>query len=585
MTANERAANIADDVIVQSDRYDCDYYQGDLRQRCDDEALTENERACLKTLAAIASYHSKYEDAGSPYGPLIQTADGRSPIPSDMVEDELQELKTTVQYLNPSVLRARVFDVLWLRSRDPKHAWTAIQEFLTCAKTHFDIEHWTYCAEYAERALRLAALFRRKEAKYFKSVYNLLLSWVRDYSAEDKKFLTARSISLLLDFGSDDTDELLSIAKESAERAENEGDFHRAEEYWKLAVQAARKSKNEDEVNQAQASLAETLASNARNLGGGMSAAHWMQQAVEAYKAVPGSKKRRDELYGELLEFQAQSLNEMGKFETPIDMSSCIAQTVETISGKTFREALFAFAFGVTKVPDYKSLEKQAEELAHRFPLSQLFGAVHLDGEGKVIAKSGGSFETGAVTNHNLYRYAALEHQVSVAGCILPAADILRVEHPISLTELESLTANNPFIAPSQQRMWAQGLIAGLNEDYEIALPIIVPLLENSLRHVLKSFGERVSTLNTHGVQEELRITAILDHETTLEVFGYDLVMDLKGLLLERTYGNLRNKVAHGLGVTGTYYSATAIYLWWLCFRLVLTPYAKQLSSPETTEI
>lgn len=582
--SHEEAARIANEVIAECDDFDCVYYQGSLRQKAENSAIDPAIREQLKVLASVACYHSKREDSAAPYGPLMQTPEGRSPIPEDLTEDQLTQLEEVHAYLDPSVLKARVLDVLWLRRRSPEYAELAINEFSDCARRHFDLEHWTYSAEYAERALRLSAFFRKKNSALFNSVAELLLGWVRTHITTDRMFLTARSIQLLLDFGGAEPEELLEASKTAAGIAESSGDYHRAEKYWQLTVHSARKSKNVDAANAAQAALAETYVNNANGVGGGMSAAHWIQQAIEAYKAVPNSKERREELYTELLGFQKKSLDEMGKFETPFDISDCVSQTVEAIEGKSFREALFVFAFGIISVPDYKKLEKQAEELAQKHPLSSLFGATHLDHEGKVIAKSQGDFETGEVSSHNLYRSAAFNHHISVAGCILPASDIIRVEHPLTITELEVLTSNNPFVVAGQDRMWAQGLLAGLNGDYEVALPVLVPLLESSLRNILKESGVRVSTLNTHGVQEELRISAILDHEVTLQIFGYDLVMDLKGLLLERTYANLRNVVSHGLGFIGTYYSAPAIYLWWLCFRLVLTPYAEQLSGSDKPE-
>lgn len=577
----ETAANITNKVIAACDDFEGIYFQADLRQKAEDVAIDTKIRELLKILVSVASYHFNREDSTSPYRPLKQAPEGSFPIPEDLTKVQLTHLEAVYPHLEVSVLKARVLDVLWLRLRLPAYAESAIYEFIGCARKYFDLEVWIYSAEYAERALRLSALFRKKNAEPFESAAGLLRDWVRTYITTDRKFITARSIQLLLDFDGAEYEELLEAAKTAAGIAESEGDYNRAENYRKIAVAAARKTHNVEATNSALTALAETYVINAKKSGGGISAAHWMQQAVEAYKAVPNSKMRREELYSELLEFQKQSLEEMGKFNTPFDISDYVFQTVEKIEGKLFREALFVFAFGITSIPNYKKLEKQTSELAQRFPLSHLFGTTYLDQEGKVIAKSPGRFEIDGVSNHNLYQSAAMEHQISVAGCILPAIDIIRVEHSLTLVEVEALTSNNPFVAAGQELMWAQGLCAGLNGEYEVALPIIVPLLENSLRNLLRQSGVRVSTLNTHGIQEELRISAILDHEATLQIFGYDLVMDLKGLLLERTYGNLRNVVSHGLGSTGTYYSAESIYLWWLCFRLVLTPYAKQLSESK----
>jgi hypothetical protein len=97
--------------------------------------------------------------------------------------------------------------------------------------------------------------------------------------------------------------------------------------------------------------------------------------------------------------------------------------------------------------------------------------------------------------------------------------------------------------------------------------------LENSLRHILKGAGERVSTLNPSGIQEALRIGALLDHPKTVEIFGEDTVQDLKGILIDRTYGNLRNEVSHGLVTWGTFHQPCCVYLWWLVLRFVLMPH------------
>lgn len=586
MTEVEQVAQIVNDVIQRSDDFDCFYYSSTLRQKSQEENLGALIREMLSILSAVASYHFTYEDDTEPYGPMMQTREGRSPIPSDLPENDLARLNEVVAHITPSLLQARIFDVLWLRLRDLAHAESAINTFLYCADAVFDIEQWTHSAECAERALRLAALFRRKNPELAQQVADKWLAWLVENADIDKRFLTARAINLLLKFDYGDAEELLAYAKKIAQIAEADGDHHRSEEYWSLAVSAARKAKNSDEANSAQVALAETYVLNARAAQGApMRAAHWMQQAVEAYKVVPNSRNRREELYTELLEVQKTSLGQLGKIEVPFDISEIITKTVQVIEGEELKDAIFKFAFVIACIPDYDRLAEQAEELARNHPLSHMFGSIHLDGEGKVIAKTPGSFgEFGKASSHEVYRLAQLAHLTTVMGCILPAADIIRAEHSLSLTDFESIAVNNPFVAPGQERMWAQGLYAGMKGDYEVALPILVPILENSLRHVLKQEGVRVSTLNTYGVQEEIRIGAILDHEVTLRILGHDSVMDLRGLLIERTYANLRNVISHGLGSVDTYYSPPAVYLWWLSFRLFITPFAKNIVKPENEE-
>jgi len=574
----QQAVDITNEVISQCEDFDCINYYAELQKRSNDESTTQQVRELLIPIAAIASYHFKHENNITPYGPLFELSDGRSSVPDDLSDIQLHQLAELTQFIKPSALHARILDVLWLRLRNPKFAESAIRSFLNCSTLSFDLDHWTCCAEYAERALRLAAIFRRKTPELAQEVANQWLHWIEKYAETDKKFLTARALKLMTDFGYGDINSHLTYSKKIAASATTAGDFHRAEEYWKLAIATARIAKNNSEVISAQIALAETYASCAKTEhSSAMSAAHWMQQAVETYKSVPCSQKRREELYAELLEIQKASLSEMAIMSAPINLTGIIERTIKSIEGSDLRTAVFKFGFEIAKVPNYKEVETQAIELAQKYPLSHMFGVTHLDSEGKVVAKSPSSFlDTSESPPHHIYRNAAFEHQITVAGCIMPAVEVMLAEHSISLDDIESLATNNPFVVPGQERMWAQGLFSGFRQQFEMAIPILVPLLENSLRYVLKQSGVRVSTLNTHGVQEEMRIGAILDHELTQKIFGYDVVMDLKGLLIERTYANLRNVVSHGLGSTETYYNSPSIYLWWLMFRLFITTFAKK---------
>jgi len=81
-----------------------------------------------------------------------------------------------------------------------------------------------------------------------------------------------------------------------------------------------------------------------------------------------------------------------------------------------------------------------------------------------------------------------------------------------------------------------------------------------------------------------LRIGVILEHPKLSEIFGKNVVLDLRALLVERKYGNFRNEVSHGLMPTGYFYQPSIIYLWWLALRLCLTPFFKPWTEKQVTE-
>ncbi len=575
MSAVEQAVAVVEEVIDTTERKECAYYDSKLLEKARDETFPVEIRQYLNVIAQVATYHFREENTHEPYGPMVQTSEGRSPIPADLNDEDLTRLQELASRVSAPELKARCYDVLWLRKRDFALAEEAVAAYIAGAEASIDLEHWTYCAELAERALRLASLFRRKESALFDRAADLLQTWVDEYADADERFLTARCIRLLLQFGAGDPARLHDRARAVAARASARDDLHCAEEYWRQAVKCARAADDEEAAIAAQTELAECLVANARaNKASGMNAAHWMQQAIEAYKAVPGSQQRREDLYVELREYQQASLKEMGKVTTPFDISDLLKWTTDVMAGRdNARDALFAFAFELATPLNYSKLKQQAKDIAEKYPLSNLFSATHLDQEGKVVARSEGSFDSAdGVSAAQVYRLAAMEHQLIVAGKIYPAIEIVTQQHELTEEVWTALLENNPFVAAGQAPLYAKAFRAGFEEDFGVALSVVIPLIENSLRVVLGQFGVRTSTLNASGVQEVLRMGAILEHEKTTEIFGADMVRDLQGLLLDRTYGNLRNDFSHGLLAEGAFYQPCAIYLWWLALRLCLTP-------------
>ena len=316
-----------------------------------------------------------------------------------------------------------------------------------------------------------------------------------------------------------------------------------------------------------------------------MIAAHWLEKAFTAYKAVPGTKEIRESIYQQMRSRQQSALDEMTTFEENIEISDLIVKAADTVGGLSAKQALLALAFRVAPLPNYEEVKEQALELAQKYPLSSMFGIAHLDEEGKIVAKTPGGIDSDQQSfDREVYKHVSFYHKTIVHGSILPAISIIEAEHYLTESDLLPLAFNNPFIQPGQERLYAKLLLAGLHRDFIVAIATGIPALESSLRYVLQSHGVRVSTLNASGIQEAVRLPAILDNSKAEEVFGLNPIRDLKGLLLERTYGNLRNKVSHGLFTDETFYQPSAVYLWWLILRLCLMPYVEDVPEVDDDE-
>jgi hypothetical protein len=514
MDTAELAASIITQAATKAGKLQCAYISADIEGELSNDELATDTRAILTAAAKACSFFFRPENTQDPFGPKFQCSEGRTPIPKDLDEDELAQLQALVEFLPLIELMPRILDVLWLRERDSEVARRATEGYMQLAAKAITAKDWALTVRCLERGIRLASLFRKKHPDIIESVVSDLETWSSNTEDSEWRYVAARSIRALCQFGESDASELFAKAKAIAKAAQCEDDFSWAEECWLQAKRCARNAKNNSLVIEAQTELAELYLQRGQSGSeSSMSAAHWLEKAFTAYKAIPGTKEIRETIYQQMRSRQQSALEEMTTFEESIEISDLIVKASETVGGLSVMQALLSLAFRIAPLPNYEEVEKQALDLAQKYPLSSMFAIAHLDEEGKIVAKTPGGIDSDQQTyDREVYKHVSFYHQTIVYGSILPAISVIEAEHYLTESDLMPLTFNNPFIQPGQERLYAKMLIAGLHRDFIVAIAIGIPALESSLRYVLHSHGVRVSTLNASGIQEAIRLPAILSH-------------------------------------------------------------------------
>src|SRR5207253_8393936 len=121
--------------------------------------------------------------------------------------------------------------------------------------------------------------------------------------------------------------------------------------------------------------------------------------------------------------------------------------------------------------------------------------------------------------------------------------------HHIRMDDLEQIVVDSPFIPSGREFFFAKGLYAGLMGDYVVAAHLLIPQIENSIRHVLALHGAITSGFSRQDIQNHYDLNRVLTdaglEEKLTKIFGEDLVFELKGLLVQHFGANLRNEIAH----------------------------------------
>jgi hypothetical protein len=115
-----------------------------------------------------------------------------------------------------------------------------------------------------------------------------------------------------------------------------------------------------------------------------------------------------------------------------------------------------------------------------------------------------------------------------------------------------------------------------------LAAHLLAPQIENSIRYILEQNGVDVSNLDSDLTQPVKTLGPLLSMAETKNIFGDDLLFELRGLLIEKTGYSFRHQVAHGFASEGACYGPEALNVWWLVLRLCCTPIA--LAEQETRD-
>jgi hypothetical protein len=561
-------------VIERSEQKECDIYSRLFFEgaRKAEEAGNTKAKEVFALLGGIASLMFTLDNKESPFGPVVVWHDRRSLIVDDLTDEQLNVLAEIAPEVKDPEMRARIADVLWIRTRNFRMAGLAVDSYLESAATLEHPENWVQCARRTERALQLAAALG-KNNQYFPKTIQHIEYLLDRYRGEDPLFLSAEMMELLLEQRQGDPEKYASYAERAARLAEQEHNWHKARTYWEiwgrwLALGGDANGQYAGLKAEAETYLREAEAA-ANGLNPRYMVAAWnIQSAIEILRKIPGMRDRIRELHLLLLDYRQKALKEMGRIETSFDVTELQEKAREHVKGKTLQEALLSLAF-IAPVPHVEALRKLVLEMAKQFPLQALIPVAAMNSSGKTVGHrpsimSDEPDNAEKAIKTEMFRQAMLSRLIHTLGYVESAKEQINLEHNIRLRDMLPFVANNLFVPPGREMIYARGLLAGLTGDMLVAAHLLVPQLENSIRHLLIRQGHIVSNLDDNGIQDEFDLNRIFYDfwDKLVDLFGEDIAFDLRGLLIERFGANLRNEEAHGLMDYDSFFSPQISYMW-----------------------
>jgi Domain of unknown function (DUF4209) len=512
-----------------------------------------------------------------------------SKIFSNLTSEQLDFLSEIITEVSDPELRARIADILWVKRRNNQMARLAIPAYLQSATVLESSDHWIYCFDRLERALRLS-----RKIKYQNEAVLAHIEAVLDrYKGKDPLWLSAKLMQLLQEYQFGNPVKYAAFAETAATLAESTVsptyNLTRARALWKIKAIWHRMEKDKIKEINSLLSAAETYVKESesalkRDPPSYTVASHFLQRAVRAFKSIHGrkeetlgAKKRAEEVHKILIIYQEEVPSELISTSEKIDISNLSEYAINHVRNKDFKNALFSLTL-LGSPTNVSKLEKQVQQQARDFIFSDLFPLVIINEVGKVVANQPGSIlsnnpeEAEASTYFNMCHSAIYHHSWQAQVCIEPARHQIIVEHNVQVNDILAILSDSPFIPPDREYLFAKGLYAGLTGDFFTSIHILIPQIENSIRYLLWERGIITSDLDNSGVQNEHNLNSILYYPEITSIFDENTLFDLKCLLVEHAGSNLRNRMAHGLINDREFMSPIMSYTWWITLRLCCLP-------------
>lgn len=545
-------------------------------------------------LSAVTSMYFKPEDRHEPFGAMMTLTDGRrSAIPSDFCGAHVDVLAQMARRARNPVLRARLADICWLLDRKRADlGGCAIAAYVEVVrkvdsgelKLRFDSKEGALDHRVVEHLRRGLQIGRAIGWDKPETVAARELAVTLRKRATEKRALTpvlffgrldlSMGVSDPAEVGADIDGVLAALPGDASE--------HIVVELWRLAARAYHLAKRDDDKYRCQSQAAEHLVSDAENAltnrNSALLASHTLSTAIAQLHGVPSKKDRRTELRHRLIDVQARIPDEMSTFSHQMDLRTIVEKVEETFRGESLTDKLFMFA-AFDNSPDPEKLVEDALAAIRQHPLQSIFSTSHLDSEGKVIHRTAGSSSPDKPDDPAVQRQIAqsegLRRQIVAAGKIEIARQIIVSEHFLSDDLLRFLLQHSPFVPTDCVGTFSRGFLRFFQGDCTSAVYILTPLLENSLRHVLKVNGHDVTTFDDATQTQEDRTISSLFEQMRNEldaIFTTRITTDIDNVFLSKPGPHLRHSLSHGLLPDGAPYGADAIYSCWLLFRLCLLP-------------
>ena len=551
------------------------------------------DEAVFRLIGALCSCHLRVDDRANPFGPMAALANGsRSPIPADYRGEQNVILLNVIPLLSHPSVRARVADIVWQNDKRLVVAATSaiegyceVVESLSADRSRlrfmveFDVAFEE--VELVTRALQIAGQINKKDPLPERLIANAIRLY-RTSQSKPEPGIFARVGELILNYRILSPQEVATDAEAVGSLAIQQGNPppHAVKRAFDLAASAYSQAKNLPKARECKLKSVDQTLAMQNQVSNASAKSSWIRTAIAELRHIQDTRQQRTDLQSQLRILQEEAQDDFGTFSVPLDLGDIPDKVIEIFGELSLPDALLQFAF-VVQTPKLDEVRRNVLDRRTASPLINLFTAVHLDHQGKVIAETGGmglSDEPNEIwVKAEISRELSFNRQYFIAGYIEPARVVLSEKYSFSEKDFLVIATNSPLIPATHAHTMAFGFAKFFQGDFISASYILVPQLEECIRHLIRSGGGDPSKIMPDMLEEDRPLSALLvEHkQKLLEIFGQNLFDEIELMFVFRPGPALRHEFAHGKIGAGRCFDPSVIYACWFMYKLTVLPLAR----------
>ena len=547
------------------------------------ESENEKEIEVYDFLSFLINFRFSPSETQNPFPAYLI---GRPSVIDLITLDHISLLENLLKKTQLPEIQAIFNDLIWVKAKKITHARAAIAAYIASAQNLANNPKELMEASWRfERALRLSSQI--KEHNKLKEIPPLILEAVQKNALTTDNFTCIYLMELLIK--TKHIEGLCSIATSAAEHSKDKKLYRLESRYWEIVSDCHHLSKDSSEKENAKLKIAEAFVNNALNKvtlpnHGYLAACYYFEKAIEAFKKVnfksedkkESLRVRKEAIHKLYRNSQKSARSESKSFTIPLpEIPDQVAEAIESLKDLSFKDALINLAYMHSFISKKDALRKVEKNQPSIYSL--LANKSTIDSEGLILRKS----KSGEESLNEALLSSLKPLRVILSQHINLACIRITLDHYSNARSWDWLVRYNPVIPSGHEEIFALAFEHGLKGNYLVFANLILPQIENSLRHLLESNDTITSTLPPSGIQQVKTLETILKEPRLIDIIGEDLHFELS-MLLAKEGLNIRNRSCHGTLKTHEFYSEDIIYLWYLMLRFCCFPIIRTLTNSSS---